>query len=100
MRQLDDFPGSSHVAQCGLLNADDNQIRKFASDRGFAIVTKDRDFVDMAVLSEGPKVVWLRVGNCSVQDLVALLAEFSGTILEFGQNPRSVVLVVPPGLQG
>jgi len=37
---------------------------------GFAIVSKDSDFAERSVLeSEPPKVIWIRLGNCSTSEI-------------------------------
>ena len=70
----DVFAGSQHVRQVGLERADDDSIWRFARDRGFAIVTKDSDFQERSQLAGSPpQVVWIRRGNCSTQDIEALL---------------------------
>ena len=44
-RQLGDiYPGSQHVAELNLAEADDAQIWDYAKENGFAIVSKDTDF--------------------------------------------------------
>jgi len=69
-----DFPGSSHVHECGLGSADDLAVWSYARDHGFTIVTKDADFQERSIL-EGhpPKIVWIRRGNCSTAQMEALL---------------------------
>jgi predicted nuclease of predicted toxin-antitoxin system len=66
-RLLDDlFPGSSHVHSVGMGVAPDGGIWDYARDNGFVIVTKDVDFYHRALrLGHPPKIVWLRLGNCS-----------------------------------
>ena len=49
---------AEHVADRGMAAASDKAIRDYA-----AIVTKDEDFAIRRVLTEGPAVVWLRLGN-------------------------------------
>ena len=67
---------SKHVADCGLLEADDSRIWTFASDFGFAIVTKDEDFALRRNLSStGPTVVWIRKGNVRNAGLLAWFAD-------------------------
>lgn len=60
------YPGSSHVEQCGLSGAADEQVWQFAREHAFAIVSKDSDFSELSVLrGSPPKVIWLRIGNCT-----------------------------------
>ncbi|GJL55344.1 MAG: hypothetical protein NPIRA02_24760 [Nitrospirales bacterium] len=67
------YPGSKHVKDLGLTGDDDEAIWKFASDYQFAIVSKDSDFLHRSLLlGHPPKVIQLRIGNCStryIQDL-------------------------------
>ncbi len=54
---------AEHVADRGLASAPDNVIREYAASVGAVIVTKDEDFAIRRLLTEGPAVVWLRLGN-------------------------------------
>ena len=54
---------AEHVADRGMAAASDNTIRDYAASVGAVIVTKDEDFAIRRVLTEGPAVVWLRLGN-------------------------------------
>jgi predicted nuclease of predicted toxin-antitoxin system len=52
------------------------------------IVSKDVDFQQRAFLyGHPPKVVWLRLGNCSTATVVALLHRRSADIAAFGADP-------------
>lgn len=75
MAQLADvFAGSLHVRQAGLDRADDDAIWRFARDNGFAIVTKDSDFQERSQMAaSAPRIVWIRRGNCSTQDIETML---------------------------
>lgn len=53
-----------HVADAGLLAADDVAIGAYAAETGMIVVTKDEDFVVMRRLSsKAPSVLWVRIGN-------------------------------------
>lgn len=46
----------------------------YAAQHGYMLVSKDTDFHDRSVLyGAPPKVVWLRIGNCTVSDTADLL---------------------------
>ena len=51
------------MADRGLASTSDDVIRDYASGVGAVIVTKDEDFAVRRLLTDGPAVVWLRVGN-------------------------------------
>ncbi|MEK7727366.1 MAG: DUF5615 family PIN-like protein [candidate division KSB1 bacterium] len=60
------FPGSSQVRLVGLDQKDDDEIRQYARQNEFVIVTQDADFSLLSLLyGAPPKVIWLRCGNQS-----------------------------------
>lgn len=53
-------------------------------------------FSDMSVLfGPPPKVIWVRLGNCSAQDIKTLLANSAEAIKEFLRHPDAGLLVLP-----
>jgi predicted nuclease of predicted toxin-antitoxin system len=63
---------ASHVEDVGLSAADDKSIWAFAYAHGFVIVSKDQDFVYLTLADPtGPSFVWVRIGNCRTQLLLA-----------------------------
>jgi len=78
------FPDSAHVREIGLREAEDAVIWEYAARHGFAIVTKDADFRQRSfVLGHPPKVIWVRLGNCSTKAIEALLHSRAAEIEEF-----------------
>ena len=73
-RLIDLYPDSNHVYNLGIDRVADKEMREYARREGFVIVTKDSDFSDLCILQGfPPKVIWIRLGNCStgqVDDLV------------------------------
>ena len=60
------YPGSIHLTDCGLRGASDIEVWQHAQENGFAIVSKDSDFARRSfLLGSPPKVIWLRIGNCT-----------------------------------
>ena len=89
------FADSLHVRQAGLERADDDAIWRFARDRGYAIVTKDSDFQERSQLAaSAPRIVWIRRGNCSTQDIEALLRQHALRIGALGTDPDTRFLVL------
>ncbi len=81
------YPGSVHVDTIGLVETPDEEIWDYAHEHGLAIVTKDQDFVRLSVvLGAPPKVIWVRLGNCSTDDVVRMLVEWRDLIEEFVGN--------------
>ena len=69
-RLADLFPDSEHVRNVNLHEADDRTVWEYARANGFAIVSKDEDFHQLSFLyGAPPKVVWVRLGNCTTADI-------------------------------
>lgn len=94
------FPGSEHVRRVGLTSSGDLEVWRYAIANGFAILSKDRDFADMAIL-EGPpaKCFWLTVGNCSIKDVLEVLLKHHANIAEFAEDPEAALVIIPPNLR-
>lgn len=89
------FPGSCHVKHVGLMEADDEAVWTFARANGFTLVTKDRDFQQLsALLGAPPKVLWLRLGNCSTERLAECLQAAALGIAEFDQAVGKSILIL------
>jgi predicted nuclease of predicted toxin-antitoxin system len=70
------YPGCLHVSDRGLAGGSDRGIWQYAREHGFVIVTKDDDFQRLSVLfGAPPKVIWIRLGNCSTADIIRLLSD-------------------------
>lgn len=94
VQRLDDLcPGASHTAFVGLDRASDTDVWTFARTHGYTIVTKDSDFSDLSVLhGSPPKVIWLRLGNCTTADVERALRHSFATIVDFLADPAVDVL--------
>lgn len=78
------FPDSLHVRDVGLNRADDSVVWKFAQDNSLTICSKDSDMHQRSfVLGFPPKVVWVRLGNCSTADVEDLLRKHFTAIETF-----------------
>lgn len=89
------FPGSQHVAHLNLTTEDDGLLWRFAADNGFVIISKDSDFFHRAFLrGHPPKVIYLRVGNCSTQHIKNLLMDKTPMIHEFISGPMESLLIL------
>ena len=78
------FPGSSQVQLLGMETVADLALWSFAKANGYAIVTKDADFVEMSALfGHPPKVVWINLGNVPTSTVLSRLLAHAATIKEF-----------------
>ena len=88
------FPGSEHVREIGLKGQTDEDILNYAKLHGFTIISKDKDFYQRALLyGSPPKFIWLRLGNCTRDELLALIQRHTRDILAF-ENSREFVLIL------
>lgn len=73
-----------HVRDVELDRADDQTIWAYAKDRGYVIVTKDEDFQAMANRQRTipPQVVWVRLGNCRKDALIAAFGKLLNALKE------------------
>jgi predicted nuclease of predicted toxin-antitoxin system len=93
----DEFPGSSHVRDLGLASATDIEVWEYAKRVGFTIVSKDTDFSQRGFLfGPPPKVVWVRLGNCSTKEIEDVLHSYSAEIRQFGLDPDSSFFPLDP----
>ena len=86
-RLADLFSGSTHVRNVGLQAADDPAVWDHARLHEFLIVSKDADMHDLSLLlGNPPKVIWLRLGNCSTAHVENLLRREFETIAAFSRD--------------
>jgi len=89
------FPGSAHVQTVGLDHSADAPLWDFARENDFVIVTKDVDFSDRsALLGHPPKVIWIRLGNCTTGEIESALRRHHQRIDNFGADEELSLLVV------
>ncbi len=93
MKLTDNFPNSSHVFELGLDKASDLEGWNVARREGFCLVTKDADFNEiLAAKGFPPKVIWIRLGNCTTNAILKLLLTHFETILEFEKDQSAGLL--------
>jgi predicted nuclease of predicted toxin-antitoxin system len=91
----DVYPGSSHVSLVGLDRASDAEVFDYALDNGYALVSKDVDFAELAqARSPSPKVVWLRLGNCTTAEIEDALSARQEALAALESDPEARVLAL------
>lgn len=84
-----EFPEAKHVRDFNHQFSTDRQIWTFARENGYAIVTFDADFCELATLyGHPPKIIWLRFGNTTTQNLAEKLIQKADIIQEFLTNSQ------------
>lgn len=90
-----DYPDASHVVLIGLERGSDLDIWQYARASQHIIASKDADFHDLS-MQEGspPKVVWLRIGNCTTAQIVQQLRDARPAVVSFAADPATDVLIL------
>jgi predicted nuclease of predicted toxin-antitoxin system len=89
------YPGSTHVRNVGLEEADDRTIWSNAAEHDYLIVTKDSDFPERALVEGGPpKILWLQLGNCSTAAIETLRRDAHREISEMGTSDEAALLII------
>ncbi|MFZ1320734.1 MAG: DUF5615 family PIN-like protein [Ignavibacteria bacterium] len=82
-----DFDNSIHCFNINPLPKNDFDIWKYAKDNNFSIVTFDGDFYEWMILKGfPPKIIWLRTGNKTTENIGNIINNKSSDILDFHKN--------------
>lgn len=88
-------PNSSHVIVEGLDTASDIQVREFAAQSGFVIVTRDGDFADLdALFGAPPKTIWIHRENAPTSEYERLLRTLHEQIEAFVADTQRSLLII------
>jgi predicted nuclease of predicted toxin-antitoxin system len=89
------YPGTIHVREVGLEAADDDTVWVYAAEHGYVIVSKDADFHQRSfVLGHPPKVVWIRLGNCSTSEVEVILRVRQADLSAFERDEHGAFLAL------
>ena len=89
------YPELNHVHNLALGGADDTAVWDFAKEHEFAIVSKGSDFADRSVLEpKPPKVIWIRLGNCSTAEIEGVLRSAHKLVRVFTEEEQETRLVL------
>ena len=87
------YPGSTQARLLGLERAPDRALWDHAAAKGFALVSQDADFAEMAALrGPPPEVIWLRGGNRPTAAVEAALRRHHAAILDFIDDAETACL--------
>jgi len=94
-RLSDLFPNSIHVRDVGMKATIDPVVWEYAKNNDLMIVSKDADMHDLSLLfGNPPKVIWLRLGNCSTLQVEKLLRQEFSTIRLFHEDENLSLLAL------
>ena len=89
------FPDSTHVRNVGLKSSDDPVVWKYAVENEFVIISKDSDMHDRSLFfGFPPKVIWIRLGNCSTADVETLVRKEIAAVLRFLEDDTASFLAL------
>lgn len=94
-RLSDLYPDSQHIYFIGLDQADDRAVWELANQNIFTVVTRDSDFSELSILRGfPPKVIWIRRGSCSTNQIEEILRSYYQDIIQFNENAGLGVLTL------
>lgn len=94
-RLSDLFPNSLHVRDVGMKATIDPIVWDYAKDNNLMIVSKDVDMHDLSlVFGNPPKVIWLRLGNCSTSQVESLMRQNFDAIKLFDEDENLSLLAL------
>lgn len=94
-RLADIYPDARHVRSVGLKEATDLAIWEYARREECIIVSKDTDFHQRSFLyGHPPKVIWIRLGNCSTMDVETVLRKAAAEIALFATDDEQSLLAL------
>ncbi len=89
------FPNSLHVRDVGMKATIDPIVWDYAKDNNLMIASKDADIHDLSlVFGNPPKVIWLRLGNCSTLQVENLLRQNFNAIKLFYEDENLSLLAL------
>ncbi len=89
------FPDSAHVSSAGLSSTPDAVIWDYAKTHGFIFLTQDRDFANLSTaVGAPPKVILLQMGNCSTDELLALIRRNAIRFSDFERDGKRSLLIL------
>jgi len=85
------FPESKHVSHVGLNDSEDIDIWQYARMENYVIVTFDSDYYDISLINGcPPKLIWLRTGNLTTDEIKKVLISNAEIIHDFILNLEDI----------
>lgn len=88
-------PGSRSVEYLQMLGTGDVALWDYAKIHGYAIFTRDADFVNLSrVWGPPPKVIQLGIENCTTEQIESLLRWRKDAVQRFLDDPELACLIL------
>lgn len=89
------FPGTQHVIHLRLDKTRDTVLWRYASEHGFALMTRDDDFHQRSMLSGSPpKVVYLANAQGDAPGLADFVGRNLASLVAFMEDPEASLLIL------
>lgn len=89
------YPDSTHVYLIGLDQEADSVVWNYARHHEYIVVSRDADFSELSVLAGfPPKLIWIRRGSCSTQDIESILRLNYEAVKSLGEDPGVGILTL------
>ena len=89
------YPEAVHVRSLGLESASDQEVWDRALSENRVIVSKDEDFHQRSLVQgHPPKVIWIRLGNCSTDAIAGLLRSRHREVIAFAGDAQTSFLAL------
>lgn len=83
------FVNSTHILSENLIDANDEVIWSYAKTNNLIIITQDADFNDIyTVKGFPPKIIWIRAGNLSTNQIIEILEKSEDEIKAFIESEK------------
>jgi predicted nuclease of predicted toxin-antitoxin system len=83
------------LSELGFGKSFDREIWDYARQNDYMIVTKDADFSELSLLLNfPPKIIWIRRGNCSTNDIEKILRGNYEAIVTLSDDPDQGILTL------
>lgn len=87
------FPGSAHVRDLQLREAEDWEVWNHAAIHDFTIASKDADFRQRSIAQgHPPKIILIAVGNCTTERVEHLLRSYEKELADFESNTTASMI--------
>jgi len=91
----DSYPDSLQVRLLDAGGASDERIWELAREHECILVTKDEDFHRLSVIRGAPpKVIWVRLGNSTSEEVASLLREHLDDVRRFAEHEDASFLAL------
>ena len=95
MESLFKHDESNLCSSSRLDTAEDSIIWQYAREHDFIVITKDADFSELiSVKGFPPKVIWIRLGNCTTDEVESLIRSHTQEIKKFNNDNSLGILIL------